>query len=151
MRAEPVARAVAGFREWTFGPDAQLRPVEFGTAFLDAWAAGVTTARCPRGHAPPHPGCTCGLHAHTDLPARAGSPWRVLGAVVLWGRVVVHEHGLRAEHARPVALLDEAGAHRPDLRRAAAGRHGIPLLPRDELLAYVEWHGDRVVPLAGAA
>jgi hypothetical protein len=151
MTAEPVARAVAGFRAWTFGPDAQLRPVEFGAAFLDAWAPGVTTAWCSRGHAAPDPGCTCGLHAHTDLPARAGSPWRVLGAVVLWGRVVVHEHGLRAEHGRPVALLDEPGAHAAELRRAAAEAYGIPLLGRAELLAYVQWHGDRIVPLAGAA
>jgi hypothetical protein len=151
VSAEPVARPVVGFREWSFDDAGRLRPVEFGAGVLDAWSAGATRAACTRAHAAPDPACTCGLHARRALPARAGSPWRVLGAVVLWGRIVVHETGLRAAWARPVALLDEPGAHAPLLRRRAADRHMVPLLERGELEAYARWHGDVLGPARGAA
>ena len=151
MSAEPVARPVVGFRAWTFGADARLRPVDFGASVVDAWAVGATSAVCTTSHPAPDAACTCGLHAQHALPAGADSPWRVLGAVQLWGRVVVHERGLRAAHARPLALLDEPGAHRPDLRRATADRHGIPLLDRAELLAYAGWYGDAALGFSAAA
>ena len=31
--------------------------------------------------------------------------WPVVGAVSLWGRVIAHAHGYRAEYARPLELF----------------------------------------------
>jgi hypothetical protein len=64
---------------------------------------------------------------------------------VAWGRIVECERGFRAQYARPVALLD---AENPlDLRKrkraaVAADEYAIPLLERDELVAYAGWHGE---------
>jgi hypothetical protein len=65
-------------------------------------------------HDAPHEDCSCGIHAARD-PA---SVWtylhgrddpqtvrRVLGRVLLWGRVVEHELGWRASHARPLDFV----------------------------------------------
>jgi hypothetical protein len=63
---------------------------------------------------------------------------------VAWGRVVECERGFRAEYARPVALLDcENPFDRRERKRAAvaAEHYNVPLLPRDELIAYASWHG----------
>jgi hypothetical protein len=51
----------------------------------------------------------------------------VVGAVALWGVIVEHEEGWRAQHARPLALLDRVALGR------VADRYGIPLLSADEL------------------
>ena len=76
-------------------------------------------------------------------PARARRVW---GAIVAWGLVVECETGFRAQFARPIGLLD---AYNPldfarPLKRArdAAAAYGVPLLARDELLAYAGWHGE---------
>ena len=62
------------------------------------------------------------------------------------GKIVEHETGFRAEYARPLALLDlpNPDDYREKGRRLAnaAEAYGIPLLPRDELIAYAAWHGE---------
>ena len=99
----------------------------------------------PRGAVP---ACRCGISAYYELPEDPdlSAPEAVWGAIVAWGRVVECETGLRAQFARPVGLLD---AYNPldfarPLKRAARGRRGVrvPLLPRDELVAYAGWHGE---------
>ena len=63
-----------------------------------------------------------------------------------WGKIVECETGFRAEYARPLALLDHK--HPDDIRERgrrlinAAERYSIPLLERDELVAYAGWHGE---------
>jgi hypothetical protein len=66
------------------------------------------------GHVAPDMNCTCGIHA-----AREPAPlWtylrgrdepttvaRVLGRVALWGRVVEHDDGWRAERAFPLSFV----------------------------------------------
>ena len=117
------------------------------------WPAGedARVAKCwaLRGHEAPFPACNCGISAYyeldeePDLPA----PDAVWGAIVAWGRVVECETGFRAQYARPIGLLD---AYNPldfarPLKRAATTRPrrtAIPLLPRDELVAYAGWHGE---------
>lgn len=57
-------------------------------------------------HRSPMPGCTCGIHAIKD-PARlsrAGRTAAVVGRVAMWGRVIEHSKGYRAELAYPSRL-----------------------------------------------
>jgi hypothetical protein len=88
-------------------------------------ASVVHDAAWPRGtdlvalcdlveHVAPDVECTCGIHAARepaplwtylhgrDEPATVA---RVLGQVALWGRVVEHEHGWRAERAFPLSFV----------------------------------------------
>jgi hypothetical protein len=110
----------------------------------------VAVAKCwaLRGHEAPFPSCNCGLSAYYELDEEPDlpSPDAVWGAIVAWGRVVECETGFRAQYARPIGLLD---AYNPldfarPLKRArdAAEVYGVPLLPRDELVAYAAWHGE---------
>jgi hypothetical protein len=57
-------------------------------------------------HRSPEPGCTCGLHAMKD-PARLARGSRsagTIGRVAMWGRVIEHSKGWRAEFAYPSRL-----------------------------------------------
>lgn len=57
-------------------------------------------------HRSPEPGCTCGVHALKDPArlARAGRSSAVVGRVAMWGRVIEHAKGYRAEFAYPSRL-----------------------------------------------
>jgi hypothetical protein len=74
-------------------------------------------------HAAPRWGCQCGIYGLArpeDADVLDASPrpqrtlladsWQVVGAVLLWGRVIQHDHGYRAEYARPVKLLAASAA-----------------------------------------
>jgi hypothetical protein len=53
----------------------------------------------------PHFTCTCGLHAVNDPDhLRQSRDPAVLGTVSLWGRIVEHERGFRAELGYPQRL-----------------------------------------------
>jgi len=59
-------------------------------------------------------------------------PWpRFLGEVALWGRVIEHEHGYRAERARPTRLIliigDRQFAEYPCYLERVASEYGIPI------------------------
>ncbi len=59
-------------------------------------------------HRSPEPGCTCGIHA-MKYPrrlrrARPGRNAGVIGTVAMWGRVIEHTKGWRAEFAYPARL-----------------------------------------------
>jgi hypothetical protein len=78
-------------------------------------------------HEAPAAGCTCGIYAArepstvwTYLRGRdeAGTVARVLGRVLLWGRLVEHEHGWRAQFAYPL----EVCTGDRDLRRRLTAR-----------------------------
>ncbi len=63
-------------------------------------------------HTPPALDCRCGIYAMSrveldaqrELALGFGIP--ICGVVQLWGRVVQHEHGFRAEYARPLQLVE---------------------------------------------
>jgi len=68
---------------------------------------------------------------------------QVLGGVLLWGRVIQHEKGFRAEYARPLSLardLLRTGLSRAaeceveELFDAVSKRYAIPLVSRVEEL-----------------
>lgn len=86
-------------------------------------------ARCAVAAQPPHDDCACGVHAwHEPVPYTATNPTRelVAGAVVLWGRIAVHETGMRAEHARIVALARPLGAAKRTALEELAAALGVP-------------------------
>lgn len=101
-----------------------------------------------RGHDAPFAACHCGLSAYYELEDEPDLPARdaVWGAIVAWGRVVECETGFRAQYARPVGLLEAYNPldfARPLKRsRDAAEAYEIPLLPRDELVAFASWYGE---------
>jgi hypothetical protein len=72
------------------------------------WPYGThARARCTRHrrHRAPAADCTCGLHGSKAIPLlkRTRGP-SVIGRAALWGRVVEHELGYRAEFAYPQRL-----------------------------------------------
>lgn len=140
--------SVIAFRRWAVTGGGQLT----GIAHRVPWpTAAPTTAgcrvfggtRCSASAAPGHqtPSLTskCGVWAHKQpvRPCQCGQPtdrWHgAVGAVRLWGRFVEHEHGWRAQYARPVALVDFTG--RVDPRYDAARYPDLGSL-------YSEWAPD---------
>jgi hypothetical protein len=107
------------------------------------WDRRVHTAVClnadPHDDPVPAKGCTCGFYARYTPPPRTASAMTtdlVAGAVSLWGRIELHAHGMRAEHASVVALalpLSRWGKRRRTI--AAAERLGIPAVPARRLVA----------------
>jgi len=76
-------------------------------ATLARWkAGGRPPVRFP-GHETPHERCTCGIYAAKTLDglhAMGYARGTIFGEVYLWGRVVEHAHGWRAQFAYPKSL-----------------------------------------------
>jgi DNA invertase Pin-like site-specific DNA recombinase len=142
--APDLIEPIVGFRHWRL-VNGTLRSM-FGTT---PWGASEMIARCPAGdHDPaetPSPGCLCGIYAsYAPCPRTASAMTRDLigGAVVVWGRIEVHATGMRAEHARIVAL-DLPISH-GQKRRAVmevAERLGVPAVAHRRLRATALAHG----------
>jgi hypothetical protein len=68
--------------------------------------------------------------------------------VSAWGRLVVHNDGFRAEHARVEALSVPDGLERFGAVQVsrAAERLGVPLVPHGELPAFAAGLGGGVPP-----
>ena len=150
---ETVAGPIYGYRRWM---------VENGLLLSIndrlAWPPGVATrATCtftlsphfyldeggiralPSGP-PPQKGCSCGYYAWKSVAIARGDvstqePGFILGKVALWGRVIDHQDGYRAEYAYPVELywpLPMADFPVPeDIRlklETTAKNYGVPLL-----------------------
>ncbi len=115
MHAPDYAEALIGWRVWlVVETRAGLRLSS--VIHEETWPlGGELVARCRgEGHSAPHESCACGIHAArepatvlTYLRGRDGprTVGRVLGRVLLWGRVVEHEAGWRAERASPLELV----------------------------------------------
>ncbi len=98
----------------------------------------LTGAR-PARHAPPCMDCRCGIYAMStpsldaerELALGFGMP--VAGVVQLWGKVVQHEHGFRAEFTRPLELVHGPTVCRSReerrLLQALLERYHLPMLP----------------------
>lgn len=115
---------------------AMWRPDVPRVAYCYCW--GSRPERPERHLFPPASGggFTCGIHA-TKTPGIALdyiTPFSLLGVVELWGRIVSHRYGYRAQFARPVALTsDPALSSEVDHPRLGAIYH-IPVLPSVEAL-----------------
>ena len=57
-------------------------------------------------HDSPHEACQCGIYAYHAPGPRSwfGEAYWCEGVVSAWGRIVVHDDGFRAEHARVEAV-----------------------------------------------
>jgi DNA invertase Pin-like site-specific DNA recombinase len=142
--APDLIEPIVGFRHWRL-VDGALSSM-FSTA---TWESSQITARCTGGdHDPaqtPSPHCTCGIYAYYEPCPRTASAMSsdlVGGAVVVWGRVEAHATGVRAEHARIVAL--DLPRARTRKRRAVADiaeRLGVQAIPHGRLKAEALAHG----------
>jgi hypothetical protein len=139
---------VIGYRQWRIH-DGALCSVHT----WDRWTAAVMTATCSAGadhdEPPPVNGCSCGFYArYTPVPrtASAATPDLVAGAVALWGRLELHAHGMRGQHARLLALAlpITAGPKRRRVQEVAASL-GVPAVLARRLQAEALRHG-RPIP-----
>ena len=157
MSAPPlVPGPLFGLRTWSavgeHGAE-RLSAPHRGTAWPDAGA--WLTARCGSDpeHAAPAPGCRCGIHAwHPGRGAARkvlGMRWEIPGVVELAGAVEVHRDGLRAERARPYALLVLPGANAARAERLAAA-HAAQLVRVRGADDVVAWCAERGLGLAPA-
>lgn len=139
---------VTAWRAWALArtPDGQpeLRPIVYSG---ERWPAReAARAECPpharSGHRAPDPDCTCGLYAVDGLdrlPAVKGRDVTVIGSVALWGTMVEHDSGFRAELGYPDRLrlvcgtCWHAGTFSPDVV-------GVSRTSRGTLLALCERH-----------
>jgi hypothetical protein len=150
MTAAPplVPSAVYGVRTWTVVGERgheRLAGPHRGTA----WPTGGEwlDASCETGHAAPAAGCHCGLHAwhprrrwaRRSLSARGD----VAGIVEARGTIEVHHDGLRAQRARPYALVRTRRSNPALLDRLAAA-YGLPIVDArspDDLVKWCEERG----------
>lgn len=93
---------------------------------------GIEHARVPAWD------CQCGFYAYKTDAALTRSRYArgriVIGRVALWGRVVDHDHGYRAEHAYPQVLYLR-GNELDDVIRSVGERYAIECVPLPSLRA----------------
>jgi hypothetical protein len=142
--APDLIEPIVGFRHW------RLVGGALNSMFsMSAWQTAQMTARCTFGdHDPAHtpsPDCTCGIYAYYEPCPRTASALSgdlVGGAVVLWGRVEAHATGVRAEHARIVALdLPRIRARKRKGVTRIAEQLGVRAIPHRQLKAEALTHG----------
>jgi hypothetical protein len=117
---------------------AQLWTTTAAVVTVDGYVLNATHVEWT--HKAPDPNCGCGLYAmHTiDVALEHAAVWGVtwvLGAVLGWGALEVHDDGWRAQHACVVALAIQreviepgAGVRRQSVR-AVAERYRAELVP----------------------
>src|SRR6266542_3731387 len=105
MRGLSSQADLLGYRLWRLGFD-QRGPCLWSVVTRHRWdgpVVGPAAIDAPGGPWTPH---RQGLYAFSDAESararRAGG--LITGAVRLWGRVAVHEHGYRAECAQILSL-----------------------------------------------
>jgi preprotein translocase subunit YajC len=72
------------------------------------WRAANGEAALLDGHEPPHHDCSCGVYAAKNfahLRKIGYADYGVHGEVYLWGRVVEHHFGYRAQYAYPKSVV----------------------------------------------
>ena len=140
--SEPIvawrAWALTGHRD---GTGLLLRPVAKRARTWRPREVVEASCRTSRWHDAPDPACTCGLHGTHGLEVlRKTKCPAVLGRVALWGRVVEHEHGYRAQFAYPqrLRLICQFCFWMTGARRAAPTHVGW--FPRDVLMPMCDEH-----------
>lgn len=111
LAAELVAEPVIGWRAWRLQPTIDGYVLRSLTQDEDPWPRrSPFHAHCLRhvNHGPaPGVSCVCGIYAWKEpsqLRGAARARPSVVGTVALWGRVIEHDGGYRAEHAYPQRL-----------------------------------------------
>ncbi|MBD0347550.1 MAG: hypothetical protein ICV59_00235 [Thermoleophilia bacterium] len=151
---ETFSEPLLGWRLWHVRPHADGYRLESFTRHHVSWPAQRRLeAGCPvHGREAPSGAHECGIYAfrtrelaetllrrYTGVrqcyasqtaelpPARPGRPL-ALGTVSLWGRVLVREHGFRAQYAYPYALELLGGD--AEIARALRGLYAVDVLER---------------------
>jgi hypothetical protein len=105
-----LTEPVLAWRTWTLwgsrdGRVVDLRPIAGDGRPWPVRDPARSLCTRDRGHRVPELDCSCGLHAmHDPDHLRRTRDPAVLGSVALWGRIVEHAHGYRAELAYPQRL-----------------------------------------------
>jgi len=135
---ELVAGPLIAYRSWKIVLGTGLL---HSTGVQGSWPA-VTPfpARCSylhlTGGIAPHPGCACGWYAmRKPIPGIHEALGPVYGEVALWGKVIAHEYGYRAEYAWPIRVF------------FSVPMPGFPIPPstRNELRAIADNYGCEVI------
>jgi hypothetical protein len=156
--APDVVEPIVAFREWVVVADEIFSPLA-----RTPWDDGPMRAEClprcrgarglwrrPSHHVgpAPDPECVCGIYAlfSAESARRRDRLSRVAGAVALWGRLEIHEAGIRAEFARIVAIALPGGRHPGPDRMVArlAERLGVQAVPFRHLEAAALIYGQAV-------
>lgn len=89
---------------------------------------------------PPRPSCRCGVYACSYRPKRPPRDRhkQLTGKVALWGRVVRHERGYRAQYGYPLTLGLRVSNIRSEVLRSLLDGYGCEL---DECSA-IQWRLD---------
>ena len=155
--APDLIAPVVGFRKWRVVADHITSPY-----VPLRWNERETRARCmpanrslmfgagwlEEPHEAPHPRCKCGVYAWHDPPQRGPirDAQQSFGVIALWGRVEVHEEGMRGEYARIEALSFQPDLGSEHVRRikAIADRLRVAAVAYDDLPRAAQEFGDGV-------
>jgi hypothetical protein len=126
-------------RERYLRPDEWLRSLN-GNVWvpgerMEAVCVSPGLGRIHKRHQAPDSTCNCGVYAFQSidqrllassvLPPRDSLREPVVGEVSLWGRIVVHQDGYRAQFAYPKRFwVDESS---PEELKRALGTYGVPV------------------------
>jgi hypothetical protein len=149
-----VATPVYGLRTWTVRGETGNERLA-GPQRAAPWpvGGGWLEASCPgeEGHAAPAAGCECGIHAWHPRPRAArrifASRREVPGVVEAVGAIEVHADGLRAERARPYALVLAPGRNAGLAHRLAEAYH-VPIIEAARPDDVLRWCDERGLGLA---
>ena len=127
---------IVGVRTWKV-EGGLLKPANVSSSRFrgDVWVPGrAAEAVCAvlerddhSGQPAPQVNCTCGLYAskrNHRLHVTLSTGVMVMGQVALWGRVIEHETGFRAQYAYPLTLEHVSVLGERDLR-SLRERYGI--------------------------
>ena len=156
--APEETRPLVGYREWVLVGDEILSPLA-----RTPWKAGPMHAEClpscrgafglwrtASAHPgpAPDPGCVCGIYALFTPRSPRGRERLALvrGAVVVWGRIELHQRGMRAEFARIVTLALPASRRHADAVAQVAELLDVEAVRARDLPVAVLAHGEPLEP-----
>lgn len=126
---ETVLAAIVGWRRWSVPMFEDVLISTNGTRWIPSQKL---QAHCAAGDAGCCKGilCTCGIYCYKirsqveTLENQPTENTHVYGEVYLWGRVVEHEHGYRAQFAYPKSLVGVEG-----IQHKLAQAYRLSLIP----------------------
>ena len=153
LQAPDLIVPIIGYRVWRIDRGT-LRSRHSGMA----WHGGRAEAACVprrghfgrRGRGTQHPepapwaACSCGIYAFSEPFPRWSFWWpTVPGVAVFWGRVEVHNSGIRGQYAQTVALGLPPRPMLAERRQVLkiGRRMGVPAVPVEDLEAEAMLHG----------
>ena len=137
--AQLIAGPIVGYRGWDVTSDGWLISQIVNTTTI--WVPGQPNhARCPIPqfhHSVPTSQCSCGLYAYRIRKTFRKTSRSIQGTVALWGTVIQHKEGYRAEYAYPLTLwkptaLPMAGFPASNFIDKIGERYGVPVIPEPQ-------------------